>query len=47
MRADIFPGVNVGLMGGRLAFRMHDGGHEPGPNWSYFLDFFDRFVVKK
>ena len=41
------PGVNVGLMGGRLAFRMHDGGHEPGPNWPYFLDFFDRFVVKK
>lgn len=47
MRADILPGVNVGLMGGRLAFRMHDGGHEPGPNWPYFLDFFDRFVVKK
>ncbi len=45
VRTDIFPGVNVGLMGGRLAFRMHDGGHEPGPNWPYFLDFFDRFVV--
>lgn len=41
-----FPGVNVGLMGGRLAFRLHDGGHEPGPNWPYFLDFFDRYVVR-
>lgn len=45
-RTDLFPGVNVGLMGGRLAFRMHDGGHEAGPNWPYFLDFFDRYVVK-
>lgn len=47
MRTDIFPGVNVGLMGGRLAFRVHDGGHEPGPNWPYFLDLFDLYVVKK
>lgn len=44
-RTDIFPGTNVGLMGGRLAFRMHDGGHEAGPNWPYFLDFFERNVV--
>lgn len=47
MRTDIFPGVNVGLMGDRLAFRVHDGGHEPGPNWPYFLDLFDLYVVKK
>lgn len=46
LRTDLFPGVNVALMGGRLAFRMHDGGHEAGPNWPYFLDFFDRHVVK-
>ncbi len=46
IRPNVFPGMNVGLMGGRLAFRMHDGGHEPGPNWPYFLDFFDRFVVR-
>ncbi|MCQ2144371.1 MAG: acetylxylan esterase [Bacteroidales bacterium] len=46
IRTDIFPGMNVGLMGGRLAFRMHDGGHEPGPNWPYFLDMFDKYVVK-
>ena len=24
-----------------------DGGHEPGPNWPYFLDLFDLYVVKK
>lgn len=46
MDSILFPGVNVSLMDGKLAFRMHDGGHEPGPNWPYFLDFFDRFVVK-
>lgn len=44
---DVFPGVNNGLMDGELAFRQHDGGHEAGPNWPYFLDFFDRFVVQK
>lgn len=41
-----YPGTNVPLMGGRLAFRQHDGGHEPGPNWPYFLDFFEKYVVK-
>ena len=44
---DVFPGPNHGLMDGELAFREHDGGHEAGPNWPYFLDFFDRLVVSK
>ena len=43
---DVFPGPDNGLMEGQLAFRQHHGGHEAGPNWPYFLDFFDRFVVK-
>ena len=43
---DVFPGPDNGLMDGQLAFRQHHGGHEAGPNWPYFLDFFDRFVVK-
>jgi hypothetical protein len=44
---DLYPGTDVGLMEGELAFRQHHGGHESGPNWPYFLDFFDRFVVRK
>jgi len=43
----IFPGVNNGVYNGKLAFRVHDGGHEPGPNWPVFLDFFDKYVVSK
>ncbi len=27
---------------GALAYRQHDQGHTPGPNWPYFLDFADR-----
>jgi hypothetical protein len=26
-----------------LAFRQHEGGHTPGPNWPYFLDFAARY----
>ena len=42
---DLFPGMDNGLMDGRLTYRQHHGGHEAGPNWPYFLDFFDREVV--
>lgn len=41
----LYPGTNVGRMEGRLAFRQHDGGHEPGPNWPCFLDHFAKYVV--
>ena len=44
---DLFPGMDNGLMEGRLTYRQHHGGHEAGPNWPYFLDFFEREVVKK
>ncbi len=27
---------------GALAYRQHDQGHTPGPNWPYFLDFAER-----
>ncbi|NLZ18922.1 MAG: hypothetical protein GXY24_01450 [Bacteroidales bacterium] len=43
---DLYPGTDVGLMEQPLAWRQHHGGHESGPNWPYFLDFFDRFVVR-
>lgn len=42
---DVFPMVDNGLMGGQLAFRQHSGGHESGPNWPFFLDFFQKNVV--
>ncbi len=40
---DLFPGVNV-LLDGDIAFRQHTGGHEAGPNWPYFLDFFAKYL---
>lgn len=42
---ELFPGMDAGLMEGRLAYRQHHGGHEAGPNWPIFLDWFDRMVV--
>lgn len=42
---DVLPVMNEGLLDGDLVYRQHDGGHEAGPNWPYFLDFFDRTVV--
>jgi len=35
------PPVNVGLLGGRLAWRQHDGGHTDGPNWKHFIPWAD------
>ena len=46
LATDIFPGQDFGLMEGQLAYRQHNGGHEAGPNWPYFLDFFDHFIVR-
>ncbi len=36
-RSEKMPPVNVGLLGGALAWRQHDGGHTDGPNWRYFI----------
>ena len=44
---DVLPLMNEGLLDGDLVYRQHDGGHEAGPNWPYFLDFFARTVVNK
>ncbi|MBX6362614.1 MAG: acetylxylan esterase [Gemmatimonadetes bacterium] len=38
------PPVNVGLLGGRLAWRQHDGGHTDAPNVKYFIEWADRFI---
>lgn len=36
------PPLETGLTRGALAFRQHQYGHTPGPNWPYFLDFLAR-----
>ncbi len=44
---DVLPMMDEGLMDGQLAFRQHSGGHESGPNWPFFLDFFQKNVVER
>ncbi|HSU28070.1 MAG TPA: hypothetical protein VLJ68_06800, partial [Chitinophagaceae bacterium] len=39
INTSVFPPVNTGLMEGDVAFRQHDQGHTPGPNWPYFIEF--------
>jgi lysophospholipase L1-like esterase len=41
------PPVNVGLLGGELAWRQHDGGHTDGPNWKYFITWADKLFHHK
>lgn len=38
------PPVNT-LIGGELAWRQHDGGHEVGPNWPYFFDWVVTYIT--
>jgi len=34
-----FPPMNTFINTGRIAFRLHQYGHTPAPNWPYFLEF--------
>ncbi|MEJ2384388.1 MAG: hypothetical protein P8Y54_08310 [Xanthomonadales bacterium] len=38
-----FPPPGTALTDGDIAWRQHEYGHSPGPNWSYFLDFTERY----
>ena len=38
-----FPGPGPALIRGDVAFRQHEGGHTPHPNWPYFMDFAARY----
>lgn len=38
-----FPAVGAGLTEGEVSYRQHAGGHTPGPNWPFFLDFAARY----
>jgi lysophospholipase L1-like esterase len=40
---DPMPPVNQ-LIGGELAWRQHDGGHEAGPNWPTFFDWVAQYI---
>jgi len=40
----VFPPMGTALMTGDLAFRQHNGGHTPQPNWPYFLEFASRYL---
>ncbi|MDD4920728.1 MAG: acetylxylan esterase [Bacteroidales bacterium] len=44
LATDVLPVADFGLLDGELAYRQHHGGHEAGPNWPYFLDFFARYI---
>jgi hypothetical protein len=39
-----FPPMQTGLLAGDLAFRQHQFGHTPGPNWPFFLEFAGRYL---
>jgi hypothetical protein len=39
-----FPPMQTALIQGDLAFRQHQFGHTPGPNWPVFLDFASRYL---
>jgi (4-O-methyl)-D-glucuronate---lignin esterase len=40
------PPVNVGLLGGDLAWRQHDGGHTDAPNWKYFIPWAEQRLAR-
>ncbi|MGB6723608.1 MAG: acetylxylan esterase, partial [Terracidiphilus sp.] len=44
MGATVFPPVETPLIDGDIAFRQHNGGHTPAPNWPTFLEFAGRYV---
>ena len=43
-RVEKMPAVNVGPIGGELAWRQHDGGHTDAPNVKYFLQWADALL---
>ncbi|WCT14213.1 acetylxylan esterase [Mucilaginibacter jinjuensis] len=38
------PAINVGPIGGELAWRQHDGGHTDAPNMKYFIQWSDQLI---
>ena len=44
---DVFPPQDTFLETGDIAFRQHDYGHTPAPNWPYFVEFAQKEFAKK
>jgi hypothetical protein len=42
----VYPPMLTEIDPGEVAFRQHDQGHTPNPNWPYFLDFAQRELPK-
>jgi hypothetical protein len=42
--ASEFPPMETPLIDGDLAYRQHNGGHTPAPNWPTFLTFASRYI---
>ncbi|HXE08082.1 MAG TPA: hypothetical protein VN612_09305 [Acidobacteriaceae bacterium] len=43
---DVFPPQDTFIDTGDIAFRQHDYGHTPAPNWPYFIEFAKREFAK-
>ena len=43
--SETYPPVGTLMDGGALAFRQHELGHTPRPNWPHFLDFVARHFI--
>ena len=41
-----FPPMGTLIDSGRIAFRQHQYGHTPAPNWPYFIEFADKEFKK-
>jgi phosphoribosylaminoimidazole carboxylase (NCAIR synthetase) len=38
-----FPKVETPLIDGEIAFRQHNSGHTPVPNWTTLIEFAERY----
>jgi hypothetical protein len=44
---DVFPPQDTFIDTGDIAFRQHDYGHTPAPNWPYFIEFAQKEFAKQ
>lgn len=46
LETDEYPEVGEFLANGKLAFRIHEGGHTVEPNWPFFIQFAEKYFDK-